>query len=55
MVLCLTVNFQWMGSTLLAQTLMVTCSSSDLGAVSLMKRYVCVSDVWYSEPFVLLM
>lgn len=54
MVLFLIVNFQWMGSTLPAQTLTVIFSSSALGAVSLMKRCVCVcvSDLWYSLPFV---
>ncbi len=52
MVLCLTVNFLWMGNTLPAQTLMVICSSLDLGGVSLMKRYVCVQDMWYYELFV---
>lgn len=46
MVLCLTVNFLWMGSTLPALTLMVICSSSDLGAVSLTKRYVYVPEIF---------
>lgn len=47
----LIVNFQWMGSTLLAQTLMVICSSLASGVAKLTKRFVLVLDQLDSQLF----